>query len=44
MKLYTQPEMEIRKYSMIDVLTTTSNPQTNEGNDLNTDDNYDYFG
>lgn len=43
MKLYTQPEIEIRKYSVIDVLTT-SNPENNEGNDLNTDDNYDYFG
>ncbi|MDD6603218.1 MAG: hypothetical protein PUE73_02635 [Eubacteriales bacterium] len=43
MKLYTQPEIEIRKYSVIDVLTT-SNPEHNEGNDLNTDDNYDYFG
>lgn len=43
-KLYSQPELEIKKYKVLDGVFTTSDPENNEDNDLNTDDNYDYFG
>lgn len=50
-RFYTEPELEIRKYSLSGNGTvTTSNetnnvyPETNNRNDLNKDDNYDLFG
>lgn len=43
-KFYSEPDVEIRKYSVTSRLLTTSDPENNEDNDLNTDDNYDYFG
>lgn len=42
-KLYSQPELEIRKYKMSDSSVTTSDPASNPENDLNKDDNVDYF-
>lgn len=43
-KMYSQPEIEIRKYAVSSNGVTTSNPSTNEKNDLNRDDgNGDYF-
>ena len=42
-KLYSQPELEIRKYTMLSNSVTTSDPAVNPDNDLNTDDNVDYF-
>ena len=44
-KLYNEPEFNLRIYPVsAEVIFTTSNPESNEGNDLNTDDEYDYFG
>lgn len=42
-KFYTEPELEIREYKMSSDSVTTSDPQTNEKNDLNKDDNVNYF-
>lgn len=43
-KMYSQPEIEIRKYAVSSNGVTTSNPSANEKNDLNRDDgNGDYF-
>ena len=42
-KLYTHPELEIRKYTMRANSVTTSDPAVNPDNDLNKDDNVDYF-
>lgn len=42
-KLYSQPELEIRNYTMLSNSVTTSDPAVNPGNDLNKDDNVDYF-
>ena len=42
-KLYSEPELEIRKYSVIeDICTNPSDPETNK--DLHDEDEYDYFG
>ena len=43
-KYYTEPELEIRKYKMASDSVTTSDPAENEKNDLNKDDEFDYFG
>ena len=43
-KLYTEPELEIRKYSLSGNGVTTSlepNPEFGDKNDLNKDDTYD---
>ena len=42
-KYYTHPELEIRKYTMLANSVTTSDPAVNPDNDLNKDDNVDYF-
>lgn len=43
-KMYSQPEIEIRKYAVSSNGVTTSEPSANEKNDLNRDDgNGDYF-
>lgn len=44
-KIYYEPDVDIKVYpASANGILTTSNPETNEGNDLNTDDEYDYFG
>ncbi|WP_294954706.1 hypothetical protein [uncultured Eubacterium sp.] len=44
-KFYTEPELEIRKYSLSgNVVMTISNPEGNDNNDLNKDDDYNLFG
>ena len=41
-KFYTEPELEIRKYSLSgNGVMTLSNPEGNDNNDLNKDDSYD---
>ena len=42
-RFYAEPELEIRKYTMLSNSVTTSDPAVNPGNDLNKDDNVDYF-
>lgn len=43
-KIYTEPELEIRKYSLSgNGVMTVSYPENNGGNDLNKDDNYNLF-
>ena len=42
-RFYAEPELEIRKYKMTCSSVTTSDPAVNPGNDLNKDDNVDYF-
>lgn len=42
-KFYTHPELEIRKYTMLSNSVTTSDPASNPENDLNNEDNVDYF-
>ncbi|MBR1532606.1 MAG: hypothetical protein IJ643_11165 [Eubacterium sp.] len=45
MKLYTEPEIEIREYSLAaNRVFTESDPAANPGNNNNNDDEYDYFG
>ncbi|MBR0412143.1 MAG: hypothetical protein IJI47_01055 [Eubacterium sp.] len=45
MKFYTEPEIEIREYSLAaSEVFTDSNPGSNTGNNNNNDDEYDYFG
>ncbi len=45
MKKYTEPEIEIRKYAVsAGNVFTESDPSGNNDNDLNNDDEYDYFG
>lgn len=45
-KYYSAPDMEIRKYSLLDsnYAITTSFTGNGEDKDLNTDDTVDYFG
>lgn len=44
-KFYTEPELEIRKYSLSgNGIMTISNPEGNDNNDLNKDDDYNLFG
>lgn len=44
-RLYTQPELDVKSYRIAPGrYITTSDPENNEKNDLNTDDNYNYFG
>ena len=44
-KSYFQPEIEVQKYSVpTGRFITTSEPEVNKENDLNNDDNYNYFG
>lgn len=43
-KYYSEPELEIRTYKMSAESVTTSDPQINEKNDLNKDDEVNYFG
>ena len=44
-KFYTEPELEIRKYSLSgNGVMTASNPEGNDNNDLNKDDDYNLFG
>lgn len=40
-KFYSEPELEIRKYSLSGGTITTSTPEENGKNDLNKDDTYD---
>lgn len=42
-KFYSEPELEIRKYSLSGstITTSTSTPEENGKNDLNKDDTYD---
>jgi hypothetical protein len=43
-KFYSEPELEIRKYSLSgNGVVTASNPDT-DGGDLNKDDTYNLFG
>lgn len=43
-RFYTEPELEIRKYSLSENgVVTASFPEASGGNDLNKDDNYDLF-
>jgi len=44
LKMYTEPELEVRKYSVTESVFTDSDPSGNNDNDLNNDDEYDYFG
>ena len=45
MRKYTEPEIEIREYAVAaNMVFTDSNPTSNDDNDLNKDDEYDYFG
>ena len=44
-KIYTQPELEIRKYDFSDgSVLTASNPEIDTDNSLDDDDIYDIFG
>lgn len=43
-KYYSEPELEIRIYACPSDQITTSDPEHNNGNDLNKDDEFDYFG
>lgn len=44
-KFYSEPELEIRKYSLSgNGVVTASTPEENGKNDLNKDDNYDLLG
>lgn len=43
-KYYSQPELEIRRYKILSDVVTASNPEINDKNDLNKDDEVDYFG
>lgn len=44
-KVYEQPDLKIRKFKLSDSqFITTSDPEHNNGNDLNKDDEFDYFG
>lgn len=40
-KFYSEPELEIRKYSLTGSTITTSIPEQNGKNDFNKDDTYD---
>ncbi len=40
-KFYSEPELEIRKYSLSGSAITTSITESNGKNDLNKDDTYD---
>lgn len=45
MKKYNAPEIEIREYAIAaNRIFTDSNPTSQDDNDLNKDDEYDYFG
>ena len=46
MRKYSEPEIEIREYKLAadKILTEGSNPTGNDDNDLNNDDEYNYFG
>jgi hypothetical protein len=45
MRKYSEPEIEIREYALAaNRVFTDSDPTGNNDNDLNNDDEYDYFG
>lgn len=45
MRKYLEPEIEIRKYALAtDKVFTDSDPSGSNDNNLNNDDDYDYFG
>ena len=45
MRKYTEPEIEIREYALaVNAVFTESDPSSSDDNNLNNDDEYDYFG
>lgn len=44
-KFYEQPDLQIRRFHLSDSqFITTSDPENSDKNDLNKDDEFDYFG
>ncbi|MBR3148868.1 MAG: hypothetical protein IKF64_01760 [Eubacterium sp.] len=43
-KYYTEPVIELHKYRPASDVFTDSNPSSTDDNDLNDDDEYNYFG
>lgn len=44
LKMYEEPVIELRRYIPKNDIFTDSNPTSQDDNDLNKDDEYNYFG